>query len=332
MRRAIDVSLSVTWVLLLVFLVAFVGSLILLLRSGGDLPGSIAGLGGLATATIGLLGVLARWSFELFAEKRRRMETLIRAVGLMSTADGRPAPETQQAGALFALASLEQTEFALVLLRDLWPRGRIDAPSAVWLLDRCLESADRSVQDDAAVVLEENAHRLISRQTGGGFEKPACLLGAWPKSLSHDARQAILASLLRLPVGRERGDWEASYLADILIALYLAMRWDGSPEIRSAAANAVRLFAPAVLTKKQRVGTSLGLKSVAELRKEAKAALAEGRDATGRQLPYPTHMRDRIRDLYLWRRRAGRRSRATRVPTSRARTGLACAASAGRAS
>ena len=129
--------------------------------------GVLGFLGVLFTGAVTLVGFLMKWSFDSHslrlqkdAEDRLRMETAIRAVALMSTPSGADSPPNQQAGALFALGSLGQLEFALGLLRQMWPSARVDSASAVWLINQAFMSKSENSQEEAADILLQNASLL----------------------------------------------------------------------------------------------------------------------------------------------------------------------------
>jgi len=177
--------------------------------------------GALATAAVTLVSVLVKRSFDRAAENRFRMETAIRAVGLLSTADGKDAPRTQQAAALFALEELGQLEFALILLRQIWAANRITAASAVWLINRGLTSKGaeaEELQEMAAELLLANAEKLLDPK--GGFVLPNCLSLEWPLELNEYTRSRILEVLLEVVLRRPWAQWDEQYLDGVVYMLY----------------------------------------------------------------------------------------------------------------
>ena len=150
--------MTVAWVSAVVGV--FVSTLIILWKIGlFDLAATDSGakvvaavlalIGVLGTAVITFIGLLFKRSFDVRnsrlqeeienrlgmeakhnqamqkeAADRLRMETAIQAVGLMSTSTGVEAAKSQQIGALFALASLDQLELALALLELLLKRRK----------------------------------------------------------------------------------------------------------------------------------------------------------------------------------------------------------------
>jgi hypothetical protein len=105
------------------------------------------------------------------AERRLTLDSSIRAVDLLSTADGKPAPPTEQAGALFALAHLEQLPLALTLLNEIWPKGHISTRAATTLIEKGLLAKDEQINRSAADTLARHAHLLPDG--AGGIELPA---------------------------------------------------------------------------------------------------------------------------------------------------------------
>ncbi len=76
-------------------------------------------LAALITGVFTLIVAILQQSFSEAARQSRRVETIIRAVALQSSCDGKPTPASQQAASLFALETLDELEFALLLLREM---------------------------------------------------------------------------------------------------------------------------------------------------------------------------------------------------------------------
>lgn len=88
-------------------------------------------VGALIAASLTLVGVLLKHSLDERnlqladdTNARLRLEASIKAVELLTVADGQPASQTRQAGALFVLANLGQVELALTLLSEISRRQR----------------------------------------------------------------------------------------------------------------------------------------------------------------------------------------------------------------
>ena len=279
-------------------------------------------LGVLATAAVTFVGLLLKRSFDSHslrlqkaaekrltiesvrnqalqkeAEDRLRMETAIRAVGLMSTSSGVESAQSQQAGALFALASLGQLEFALALLSQMWPAERIDSISAVWLINRAFMSKNTDVQETAAASLSSNA-TLIG--VGGGWVWPTCLDTDWRLELSVEARETVLDALLNLILSRPVGEWNQEYLNHIFLLLYLIMASEKEPRIRIGSALALDVLLPLFIEGPQ-VGiyTPSGVLNFIELEPEVSAVLQE-RDSEDFDVDASVQVYEAIELLKKW--------------------------------
>jgi hypothetical protein len=167
------------------------------------------------------------------AEDRLRLDTAIRAVALMSTGSGAPADATQKAGALFALASLGQLDFALALLGRLWPQREVDNLTALWLLDRALTS-ERAHQDTAVELMRENVARLT--HSGSEFDWPASIGIRWPAHLSMYARELLLDVTARVVLAIPCLDWSIGHLRGVVALLHSALTTDAHVRIRGNSA------------------------------------------------------------------------------------------------
>lgn len=168
------------------------------------------------------------------AEDRLRLETAIRAVTLLNTSDGRPAPANQKAGALFALSSLGQLEFALMLLGLLWPADEIDAHTAVWLIDRAFQTTDPTLQICAMDILRANASKLPQR--GGEVAWPISIGSTWKTDLALGAREWIVEIAVRMMISRPRKEWKIEYLRGLFALLYSVIESESHPRIRGESA------------------------------------------------------------------------------------------------
>ena len=177
------------------------------------------------------------------AEKRLRMETVIRAVDLFSTEAGIETPKSQKAGALFALANLEQLDFALALLEQLWPNGEIDTTSATWLIDQGLNSERELTQRTAAHILNFNAHRLTT--ASGGVEFPSSLLEAWNPSLEFNAKALVLMAMTTALLSKPLVDWRKTAYHQIVVFLERIRVTDPDGRINAAAAVCLDALIPA---------------------------------------------------------------------------------------
>jgi hypothetical protein len=245
--------------------------LVVLLRLAGllapsrDLAGativasSIALVGTFFTAVIGFVGVILKHSIDLRsmsqqaaaqvrslelqqnAEDRLRLETAVKAVELFGTATAAQS-QPQTAGALFALAQLGQHEFALGLLESLWPAGRVDSPSAVWVLNQCLLSSDQHAQNHAAELLSANAGRLYA---DGTYHWPAELQARWDTRFSWLARADLLTARARLLLAAPKAEWNSDRLLDHAAYLSLALV-DPDPIVVTGAVSILKNLLPVI--------------------------------------------------------------------------------------
>lgn len=155
------------------------------------------------------------------AEARQRADTAIRAVTLLD-------PSERQAGALFALASLGQLDFAIELLRELWPRRAVSTPSALWVIDRAFTSGNREQQVQAAGVLVSNARLLAP---GGSLLFPHDISVRWPSGIARGARLELLRAYVEaaalVPSRDRRRAW-----AHLALVAHAAMTQDEDRLVR----------------------------------------------------------------------------------------------------
>ena len=181
--------------------------------------------GSLVTASLTLAGVLLKHSIDQQTtrlardaersrqieardtENRLRLETSIKAVELLTTPEGKLAPRSRQAGALFVLGSppLRQLDLARALVDELWPANAISSSAAVWVIDQALRCDDESLQDNAALTLLAHARRLPL--PNGDLEWPACAAFTWPLEVVENARSTLLRALTVALASRPPDAW-----------------------------------------------------------------------------------------------------------------------------
>lgn len=221
----------------------------------------LALLGGLFAALLTFAGVLLKHSIDERnlalqkeiadrlklegeeAEERLKLDTFIRAAGLLATDAGTPAPKTQQAAALFALADLNHLRFMLALLREMWPAGAISPTSACWLVNECLLGEDANIQMEAAGILKENAKSLTASAECMDF--PEVASGSWPTSLPLYAAQSVLVALFRAIHSRPARKWSTLCLNGAALTLVEAIRNEEDAGVRHMA----RLLLNILLTR-----------------------------------------------------------------------------------
>jgi hypothetical protein len=167
------------------------------------------------------------------AEARLNLDTAIKAVELFKSASG-SASSAESAGALFALTRLGQAHFALALLEELWPKSQIGSPSAVWVINSCLQSKDLDSGYRAAVALQGNVARLPDG--AGGKSWPADYELEWPNEISFLARYAVLQARIECMVSKPFDYWDANVINADVVALTNCFRTDASPILKQSAA------------------------------------------------------------------------------------------------
>jgi hypothetical protein len=241
---------------ILVLILKFAGLLTFSRSTSGAtiVAAAIALVGTFFTAVIGFMGVILKRSLDLrslalqveaqtrshelqqLTEQRLRLETAVKAVelfGKATTAESRP----QVAGALFALTQLRQFEFALGLTDTLLSESKLDAPSAVWIIDQCLLSDSPSAQEHAAQVLRDHAHRLTDVDPSGypgSYYWPGHFNSTWDQSLPWMARMDLLTARAHLILSRPLNLWTADRLGDHAFLLALALD-DPDPTVSNGA-------------------------------------------------------------------------------------------------
>jgi hypothetical protein len=211
----------------------------------------IAAFGTLLTVLVSVIGLMLKDSMDRRtldlrkqAEARLRMDTSLTAVGLMGAKGKEEGKSLQQAGALMALVNLGHEAFALGLLDELWRAESVPNTSAVWLIERCLLSQKRDLQEEAAQLLRKHADRLLSPE--GRFLWPR---GAFDerriKSLSALAAFWSLEALLSCLTSRSRDQWDWEYLNEAYVLLDLFQAHENT---RHSAAHAMKTLMDYFLT------------------------------------------------------------------------------------
>ena len=204
-------------------------------------------LGGLFAASLTFVGVLLKHSVDVRTlrlswetEARLRLETSIRAVQLLATSDGKTAPPTQQAGALFTLVHLGQLELALPLLREIWSRGEISSSAAVSVLDHALCSDDEALQRGAAWILAANAPRLRDERACWDFPESVSL--RWRNDLHVYAREGLVDALIGALVSVDPADWPRGCTNAFLVQFDAIRKAEDREHLRASAVIAMHLI------------------------------------------------------------------------------------------
>lgn len=208
-------------------------------------------VGTFATVSVSLVGLLLKSSFDERtlalneqAQKRLRVDTTARVIGLLTTSDGNLAPPEQQVGTLCALANLGEVALALALLERDWAKPErkraVDPGSAVWILNLALtdrSSAGHRNQLEAAQFIASCSKSLLTER---GFLFPACVYMAWPATIPILARLTLLETILKLLAARPYKEWHPGVVSDFGMMLVRIERED--PDMRDKAKQALRIL------------------------------------------------------------------------------------------
>ena len=146
---------------------------------------------------------------------------------------------TQQIGALMALSNLGQIDFALALLNAQWKSAAIPVDSAVWLLDRGLQSEEPDTQLRASDILRQYAEELALPD--GRFAWPRGAREEGVKQLETGAKGRCLEAILRCLVSRKHSEWNEEYVNEAVVIL-MAFMVDG--EMGCGAGIAIQKLLP----------------------------------------------------------------------------------------
>lgn len=239
MRKKIDLKIDTSilvWIIIVI--IFFAGSIVVVWKlglftlspsdTGAKIIASVLALIGiLFTSVISLIGLFLKHTFDIRnlrlqeeSSERLKMDTAIQAVSLMSTSSGNESAYSQQVGALFALVSLNQIELALALLDQKWSKNSIDSNSAVWIIDKSLESPLAQNQIDASEILLKNTSSLWENET---INWPACMCLDWNISLHVYARANLFYSLIETILIKPKEVWKKNRLNGAIIIIYKAM-------------------------------------------------------------------------------------------------------------
>lgn len=197
-------------------------------------------LGTTFATTVTLVGLLLKRSFDARnlvlkteAEERLKLDTAIKAVELFKSASGSASP-AESAGALFALVRLGEFHFALRLLEQLWPKGTVESPSALWVINNSLHSTETGVPELAALVLSVNSGRLLNNQ--GGKWWPSDYEFESPAELSYMVQKDMLQARIKSLLSAKFNYWSRNDTNVDIVALVNYFRSELSPQIRQSAA------------------------------------------------------------------------------------------------
>jgi hypothetical protein len=196
-------------------------------------------IGALLAASISLVGILFKESYDRRsedrartesdradaagreAEKRLQLEAAIKAIQLFAKPDGSESLPIQRAGALFMLSSLAHHQLALALARELIRDRAVDPSVVAAIVDNALGVKDARVQQSAVALLCASASTML---TDTGFEFPSLLMNGG-KGLSPYVREWSAFAFALVILARPLPKWR-----DLVYEIYgaiagLALMW-----------------------------------------------------------------------------------------------------------
>ncbi len=133
-------------------------------------------------------------------ERRLKLEAAIQAVNLLSTSAGVDVPQTQRAAVLFTLADLGLLDLTITMLNQMLFTEKIDSNSAIWVINRCLETNNVHLQTEAAELLNKYHYKFLLERGESVF--PRLLDLSWNVELPELARQEASRALMSMIVAR----------------------------------------------------------------------------------------------------------------------------------
>lgn len=169
------------------------------------------------------------------SEKRLRMEAAIKAIELMSGADGSgvSAQESRE-GAIFVIASLNQHRLALTFAEQFWGSGKISTSGMVQIVDQCLNADDDHLKEDAAAALRRGSSKLAVAPDC--LEFPDSTSNNWNPQLPSSAKSELLEALIGGLLSKEFSFWKPNVRNQVLYYLYKMFTADTEPRFKFACA------------------------------------------------------------------------------------------------
>jgi hypothetical protein len=226
--------------------------------SGNVVAAALTLIGALLAASISLVGILFKESYDRRsedrartesdradaagreAEKRLQLEAAIKAIQLFAKPDGSESLPIQRAGALFMLSSLSHHELALALASELLRDKGVGPNVVATVVDDALRSKDKRAEEQAITFLYASAGQML---TEPGFDFPSVLLNG-SDGLPRYVREWSAIALATLILARPLLIWREQ-LFDAYGALAgLALMWLNEEDVElkqdlSAMLNAV---------------------------------------------------------------------------------------------
>ena len=190
----------------------------------------------LRTANIAAMEAHRTHLLALESERRNRVDTVIRAVGLLG-AGGKDATPHQISGALLALQSLGEHDLAVALAAHLWPHDLVSRRAVGRVITEAFRKGSPETQYLVAALMLENAGKLpgknrffmwpLSDMSWPGEALPVCRI-----ALVIAAQRAFIAELRVSRMTRVPGS----------AAVLSAALTDGDAQVRNLAGAALRPF------------------------------------------------------------------------------------------
>lgn len=234
------------------------------------------------------------------AEQRLKVETAIKAVGLLSTSTGHEVTPTQRAGVILTLGDLGMLPLALSLTDQMLGDGTLDAGTACWLFNKALtmsktDSPDagppdaeaRDVQLQAAILTDKHVAKML--RPGGGAKFPAALLNEKFRDLPVSSRHTGAYALIDLLMIRHFSDWDPNLFFGVLDAIHSVWKQDENEGIKNDVGVALRTFIR-VYKPEDTIAWSTGPERCSELIEQ----LSKLPDATSVSRLYDGRLRSRV--------------------------------------
>jgi hypothetical protein len=247
---------------------------------------------------------------EQEVESRQKLETVVKGLQLISTAEGKYAVSAQVAGSLASLVHLRHPVVAMRALRAAWSDGQVDVGTAVWLINEVLVDGSPASQVEASALLCEHAADLCNSQKGrkGEVTWPSVLYTEWLTHPPRACRFEILFTIVRVVLSRDKAWWGYNYDWAVVL-LDEAMKKDPDPVLRDCACHLLRPVVESYASKSNvRKDIQLpwgdGVKKLPEIEKGVIDHQGVGR--------ITAETRNLVKELEGWRRRV-RKERGWRI-------------------
>lgn len=238
---------------------------------------------------------------EREVDNRQKLETVVKSLELVSTADHAYAVPAQVAGSLAALVHLGHPVIAMRTLHAAWSDGSVDVATAVWLINEVLDGGSPASQKEASHLLCEHASDLCDKRDDhkGEFEWPELLYAEWPTRTPRACRFDIIFAIVGVLTSRDEAWWEYGDGWSIVL-LHEAMKEDSDPVLKDCACHLLEPIIKPYAGKDMRLPWRDDIKEMAEIGKNLQEFEGCGRTtAKTRRL---------VADLETWRGITSRRS------------------------